>query len=274
MMNVFQRISQLISTLLYNPYLFGFYSGSIYLGKLKVIPCPGLNCHSCPSAVFACPIGAIQQFVSYGPHHISFYVFGFLGAVGTVGGRIVCGWACPFGFMQDLLFKIRSLKLEIPPILYKCKYLVLFLLVFAVAYYTKEPWFCKLCPAGTLEAGIPLILLNIELRELIDGLFFVKAAILILFLAWMIISKRPFCRTVCPLGAIYSFFNKISMFRMEVDKGKCIKCDLCLKECPVSLKIYEEGADSANCIRCFRCSKCPTDAVNIIFNSKLGKLRN
>lgn len=265
-MKAIQRICQIIFTVLYNSYFYGFSLGSIYQGKLKLIPCPGLNCHSCPSAIFTCPVGAAQLFVSYGIYHIPFYTLGFLGAIGTVGGSIVCGWACPFGFIQDMLYKIRSTKLEIPKTLEKAKYLVLFSLVLCFAYYTGEPWFCKLCPAGTLEAGIPLISLNKELRQLIGGLFAVKTAILISFLIWMITSKRPFCRTVCPLGAVYSFFNRVSFLRLEVDKEKCIKCDMCLKQCPVSIKVYEEGGRSSRCVRCFRCTDCMTGAVKVRFN--------
>ncbi len=267
-----QRISQVISSLLYNAYFRGFLIGTIYQGNFKLLNCPGFNCYSCPSAIFACPIGIIQFFVAYGPYCVSFYTVGLIGIIGTLGGRIVCGWACPFGLLQDLLYKIRAPKFAIPKLLNYGKYLTLVLLVLFLPFYTKEPWFSKLCPAGTLEAGIALVLFNPDLRQLVSTLFFIKIIILILFLVWMTISSRPFCRTTCPLGAIYSLFNKVSFYRVEVNKKLCIKCEQCFKVCPVGIRVYEEGGSSASCIRCQRCKECPTEAVRFAFKFKNSKL--
>jgi ferredoxin-type protein NapH len=261
--NKFQRLSQLISLLLYNPYFAGFLSGMIYRGKLKHIPCVGFNCHSCPAAVFACPVGAIQLFVSYGTYYISIYLIGFLSLIGAVGGRIVCGWACPFGLIQDLLHKVPSPKWKFPDYLCKARYLIFLLLIIIIPFLTGEPWFCKLCPAGTLEAGIPLILLDKDLAGLTNGFFYLKISILILFIFWMIASKRPFCRTICPLGLIYSFFNKISILKLKLDPEKCTNCSTCGDECPVSINIHETGPNSSECIRCLRCTKCPEGAVKV-----------
>lgn len=270
-MNRIQRLSQILSVFLYNSYFYGFYIRNIYQGSLKHFICPGLNCHSCPSAVFGCPVGAFQLFVEYGKYHIPFYVIGFLGIIGSVGGRIACGWACPFGLVQDLMYKIKSRKIEIPRVLEYGNYLTLAILVICVPYFTGDPWFCKLCPAGTLQAGIPLILLNQDLRDMAGWLFNIKVIILFMFIIWMIISKRPFCRTACPLGAIYSFFNKISMIRFDIDQEKCIKCNQCVKKCPMAIKVYTEGTLSRKCIRCFRCTDCPEGAVKIRWQIKTNE---
>jgi len=266
-----RRISQTFFTFLYNPYLYGFYLGTIYQGRLKLLPCPGLNCHSCPAAIFVCPIGALQLFAAYGRFYVSFFVMGFLGIIGAIGGRIVCGWACPFGFLQELLYKIPAPKLSIPKIVEKLRYVVLIMLVFVIAYYTKEPWFCKIiCPAGTIEAGIPLVLLNSDLYQMAGILFVVKLSVLILLLASMLFFKRPFCRTLCPLGALYGLFNRISFFRLEVDKEKCIHCGTCLHVCPVSYDISQDAVSSGRCIRCFKCQKnCPEGAIKIVARTQL-----
>ncbi|MCP4716915.1 MAG: 4Fe-4S binding protein [Deltaproteobacteria bacterium] len=259
-----QRLSQLFFAFLNNPYLYGLWLGNIYQGKLKLIPCAGLNCHSCPAAVFVCPVGALQFFAAYGRYHITFYVLGFVGSIGAVGGRIVCGWACPFGLLQDLLNRIPSPRVAVPQMLEPVKYYVLFVLVLGVAYYTQEPWFCKtICPAGTLEAGFPLLMFNGDLRQLIGTLFFIKCAFLFLFVVWMIAAKRPFCRTLCPLGALYACFNKVSLVRLKFDREKCIRCGMCRQVCPTEVKLNEQGAAASNCIRCFRCTACPENAVSI-----------
>ncbi len=259
-----QIIVQTISALLYNSYLKAFFLGTLYQGKAKSFLCPGFNCHSCPGALFTCPIGAIQFFASNIQYFISFYVLGFLGTIGVAAGRIVCGWACPFGLVQDLLNKIPSPKFSISAFTEKARYLILFVGVLGVAYYTKEPWFCKLCPVGTLEAGIPLVLSNADIRGLAGNMFIIKLVILFLFIIWMILSKRPFCRVVCPLGTIYSFFNRFSIIGIEFDQNKCYGCNLCFKECPVEIKVYAGDIDSPQCIRCFRCVRsCPSGAIKI-----------
>lgn len=257
-----QRISQILSTFIYNAYLKGFIIGTIYQGNIKFLNCPGFNCYSCPGAVSACPIGIIQFFAAHGAYYISFYTLGFLSVVGSIGGRLVCGWACPFGLLQDVLYKIKSPKWNIPAFFHYAKYPLLIVLVFIIPYLTKEPWFCKLCPVGTLEAGIPQVLYNPDLRQLAGRLFQIKVVILAVFLLWMIASKRPFCRTMCPLGAIYSLFNKVSFLRIEVDINRCIKCNKCYELCPVAIKVYEEGGASLKCIRCLRCTDCPVNAVS------------
>jgi len=239
-MKFYQRLSQAITTIIYNLYGYGFIIGNIYQGSLKHFLCPGLNCYSCPAAVVSCPIGSIQLFLAYGTYHVSFYLIGVLSTIGAIAGRIVCGWACPFGFLQDMLYKIPSPKYAILRPLRFVRYFCLFAVVLLVAYLTEEAWFCKFCPAGTLEAGIPLLSLNSELREQIGMLFYIKVVLLAGFFVWMVISKRPFCRTICPLGAIYSFFNRISMLQIAVNDKKCIRCDTCLKNCPVDIKIYED----------------------------------
>ena len=154
---------------------------------------------------------------------------------GTVFGRLICGFLCPFGFVQDLLYKIRtkkaavSTRLDRP--LRKVKYVVLILLVLLLPalargpYGVGDPWFCKyLCPAGTLEGGIPLLLQNAGLRELAGFLFSWKLAILLVVLVGSVLLYRPFCKYLCPLGAIYGLFNRLSVYRMGVDASKCTHC--------------------------------------------------
>jgi ferredoxin len=132
-----------------------------------------------------------------------------------------------------------------------------------------QTWFCKwICPAGTLEAGIPLMLIKADLRPLIGFMYHWKIGLLVLFLGWFVFSRRPFCRTVCPLGAIFGLFNKGSLFRMAVDDEKCTLCDKCYKDCPVEIKIYE-SPNSPNCVRCLKCvSSCKFGAISWEF---LGK---
>lgn len=281
MANLKRRIVQIASTILGNGYFEGFTKGTIYRGELKSVCFPGLNCYSCPGAYTSCPIGSLQSVAAGLKHQISLYVIGFLMLIGTIGGRFVCGWLCPFGFFQELLYKIPSKKFRMPKFLNAFKYFFLAVFVLLLpALFTNEvgiglPYFCKyICPAGTLEAGIPLTISNIALRGAIGILYYWKLILLGVTIILSILISRPFCRAVCPLGAIYSLFNPISFYKMNVDSKKCIKCDICNKNCPVDIKIYE-NANNPECVRCGKCvEKCPTKAIESGFNVNDRRMNN
>ena len=177
-------------------------------------------------------------------------------------GRMACGTICPFGFLQELLYKFRSYKLNIPAWMTYIKYAVLAGLVFVIPYYTLEPWFSKLCPVGTLTAGLPWVTINPEIRLMIHELFWVKVALLITVVALSALSKRPFCRVICPLGAIFSLFNRVSILRLAWNEDLCTHCDKCTRICPMDISVYKD-ANNHNCIRCLDCSQCP--AVSVAF---------
>ncbi len=231
---------------------FLLFANAYFLSFLKFIPCPILNCYACPLATFACPIGTIQYFIASGV--FPFITIGILGLVGVFVGRMTCGWLCPFGFLQDVLAKITRKKYSIPEWLTYTRFVALVVLVIWLPLVLHENWFCKLCPAGTLEAGIPLVAMNSDIRAQVSVLFVVKLIILVGFLIWMIFSKRPFCRVVCPLGAILSLFNPLSLYRIKVSEKKK-KYEVCQRLCPVDLNIYE-NPDSIHCIRALDCIKC------------------
>lgn len=249
-----------------------FLKGKIYKGNLKNICVPGLNCYSCPGALGACPIGAMQAVEGSTKYGISMYVLGFIVFVGVVLGRFVCGWLCPFGLIQELLHKIPVKKIKVPHFINSClkwvKYAVLLLTVIVLPialtdqFGLSTPFFCKyICPAGTLEGGIPLLLRNEPLRSAIGFLFLWKMGILALVIVASLLIFRPFCRYLCPLGAFYSFFNPISFYGYKVDGDQCTRCGKCAKVCKMDINPCEKP-NSPECIRCGDCKKaCPTKAI-------------
>lgn len=263
---------QALWTLLTNSYLTGFLQGKIYRGNLKKICLPGLNCYSCPGAIGACPIGAMQAVIGSWNFKFAFYVAGFLMFMGAVTGRFVCGWLCPFGLIQDLLHKIPFPK-KITTFpgdkpLRKLKYVVLVLFVILLPMFLVDilgqgaPYFCKfICPAGTLEGGLPLVLLNKSMHSAIGWLYAWKNLLLFVTIIISLFIYRPFCKYICPLGAIYSVFNPVSVFRYRVDKNKCTDCGACANACKMQVN-PAENANDLECIRCGACKKaCPVKAI-------------
>lgn len=266
----FQRWSQLGFILLINSYAKGFQSGQIFAGASKSICVPVLNCYSCPGALGACPIGALQTVLGRG--RFPFYVLGLMMAFGVVLGRAICGLLCPFGLVQDLLHKIPLKKVTLPRRVDRAlrwlKYIVLALLVVllpalvAVQKGVAPPFFCEyLCPAGTLGGALPLMATNPSLRALAGALFGWKFAVLMLIVFAAILIPRPFCRYLCPLGAFYSFFNGVSFYGITLEEARCTSCGRCAQVCPMGVNV-RESPNSTECIRCGHCSAaCPTGAI-------------
>jgi len=249
-----RHIAQAVFTAVSNAWIIGFITGNIYTGTLKQICAPGLNCYSCPGALFACPIGSFQAVVGSRKFSVSFFVVGLFFIFGAVFGRFICGFLCPFGFLQDLLNKIpfpkkiKTFCLDKQLRFFKYVVFAVFVLIlpmFAVdAAGTGVPAFCKyICPQGTLQAGLPLVIMNGFLFRLVGWIYAWKLIILIVVILFSIIIYRPFCKYLCPLGAVYSLFNKLSLVRIGDKHSDCGMC---------SMKTKPNGSE---CIKCFECKK-------------------
>ena len=317
---------QLAYTALTNGYIAGFAHGKIYQGPAKQVCLPGLNCYSCPGALGSCPIGSLQAVLSSRDYSFSFYVLGFLMAFGALCGRLVCGFLCPFGLVQDLLHKIplpRKWKIRRIPGEKKIAHLrygillvfVILLPALAVNFVGQgDPWFCKyICPSGTLMGGIPLVALEDSgkeaenapqaqaalsapagglapslggpgkmgagglsaaqnqqepvqavgggYRDAAGPLFSWKLTLLLVIAAFSVLYYRPFCRFLCPLGAIYGLANPISIYRYKLLEDRCVKCGACKRACKLGIDPVK-NPNSPECIRCGDCIRaCPHKAL-------------
>lgn len=267
---------QIVTAVITNSYYKGFLNGTIYKGKSKFICVPGFNCYSCPGALGACPIGAFQAVVNSAQFYISFYLLGFFLIVGTFLGRFVCGWLCPFGLIQEWLYKIPFKKTQVSrhySFLKHSKYVFLLIFVIFIPIFVTNAWgigypaYCKyICPVGTLEAGIPLLYANDSLRSTAGALFNWKLGILLLVMILSTKMHRFFCKYMCPLGAIYALFNKVSFYQLNVDKHLCTRCGNCVDACKMDVNPLE-NPNSLECIRCGACkSQCPVHAISSGFN--------
>ncbi|MCF0258696.1 MAG: 4Fe-4S binding protein [Erysipelotrichaceae bacterium] len=271
-----RSLIQFLSTLLTNIHLPNFLKGTLYTGDGKKLCVPGLNCYSCPGAAGSCPIGSFQAVAGSSKFKFSYYITGLLILFGSVFGRLICGFLCPFGWFQDLLHKIPFKKLSTKKLkfLTYIKYVMLVVVVCILpVVFTNpagigSPYFCKyICPQGILEGGIPLAVSNPAIRSVLGPLFLSKAAILAAVVILAIIFYRPFCKWICPLGAFYALFNKISFYQYHVDEKKCISCGKCSRACKMDVDITKNAA-ATECIRCGECKKaCPAQAISSSFRT-------
>ncbi len=264
-----RRLIQLYAALLHNAYLKGFLEGNIYVGPLKNICMPGFNCYSCPGAVGACPLGALQNALASSGARAPWFVLGILLLYGLILGRTVCGWLCPLGLMQELIHKLPTPKVKKGRLTRGLSYvkygiLAVFVIAIPLLYSLQSfpvPGFCKyICPAGTFEGAVGLLSnpVNADKFSMLGILFTRKFIILVVIAVACVFIYRAFCRFLCPLGAIYGLFAKVSLLGVKVEPAKCTDCGRCVTVCPMDIR----RVGDRECVSCGKCvDACPTQAI-------------
>ena len=252
-------------------FLFGANLGA--LGIKTGFCYPFFYCNSCPAATSSCPIRALEIGVKDTNWRLILYPMLIIGSVGVIFGRAVCGWACPIGLLQRATGKVPRYLKEKFPVLKKLngsyldislryvKYIILIYLVFVTVHFIGF-MFTNICPVGFLVGTIPVDILYPG-EYVPNNYFDWKFRIFILFMILIFVVERGWCRYFCPVGAMLAPFNKISMYHMDVDKSKCVHCNVCSDVCPMGIDVPEMNRDP-ECILCGKCvSKCPKSIINL-----------
>lgn len=232
---------------------------------LHGIPGCVFHCYSCPLSAFACPVGVMANYAALLPvvWEVPYLLIGVLLLVGAASGSLVCGWACPFGFLQDLLGKITRRKIVLPSWAGHFRYVVLVGLVIllpmilgfkGIPFEKQVVSICRLCPAGALEAGLPYSVQSVFAGRgwMMSGL---KTGILVSFFAAALFIHRPWCRMFCPLGGLLALFNRFSLFHLRFNPKECVECNLCRSRCAMGVKV-DQRVNVSGCIRCLECTTC------------------
>ncbi len=231
--------------------------------RLHGICAPAFHCYACPLAAFACPIGVLANFSAM--HLFPFLAVGILVIAGALLGGIICGWICPFGFLQDLAAKIPTRKYKLPSWTGYGRYLVLIGLVLLIPYFFGKShplFFCSVCPAGALEAAVPSMIRQAAAGNDVVIPNTLKIIVTSLFLLSMLFLHRPWCRLLCPLGAIFGLFNKFSAIFLKFKPSECNSCKVCHKKCGFDLQPNQDP-NPDHCVRCLDCTQCPTNALTL-----------
>ena len=200
------------------------------------------------------------------------YVLGIISLFGVILGRTICGWLCPLGLIQELLHKIPTPKIKksrITRVFTWLKYILLAVFVVALPlWYGLEhnmplPGFCKyICPAGTFEGAMGLLSNPANTPKFaMLGILFTRKFIIMLGIGLLcIFCYRSFCRFICPLGAIYGFFNRFNVVGVKVDESRCNHCGSCVRSCGMDVRHVGDH----ECINCGKCMEvCAQKAISI-----------
>ena len=213
--------------------------------------------------------------------------------VGVLIGRALCGWVCPFGFVQDLVGFIRREQIDVSARTHETvvyiKYVVLAIAVFipllfsALAFegitaysntfgvFAVAP-FTALSPSDTLFSTVPQAIQSFHFTTFqnvgsnflsglsaLPPLFWVEAVILLIVLIFAVYVPRSWCRYFCPTGAFMAIMNRFSFIGLRREPFKCEKsgCRECVTVCPMRVPILElqwEKFSHPECIYCMKCS--------------------
>jgi polyferredoxin len=213
-----------------------------------------------------CPFGGVETLWHVlgtylretGPGNL--IALGVLVIAALLTGRAFCGWACPLGTVQEWAAGLsrrltggRRAWLPIAPpakldrALRLLKYAVLGWVIWSSATAVVPP-LLPFCPYRTL---FTLNLTSLLGWSVIVGLGLLSIAV-----------ERSWCRYLCPLGALLTVFNKISLWRIRTSETDCTSCGRCSRACPVGLDVIREVERGGECIRCLACAHaCPREGA-------------
>jgi len=214
--------------------------------------------------------------------------------VGILIGKSLCGWVCPFGFIQDLVGLIRRKQIDVSPRTHETmvymKYFILSITLFisvtfsasklaglgenynkALGIFAIAP-FTTLSPSETLFATLPKMVQDFRFAvfekqglDVLSGfltlppLFWIQFAIMVSVLVFVAYVPRSWCRYFCPHGAIMAIMNRFSFIGLRREPYKCEKggCTTCVQVCPTRVPILElpwEKFSDPECIYCMKCA--------------------
>jgi len=185
--------------------------------------------------------------------------FLFFAVLAVVGNKLICGWACPFGALQELIYHLpilRNLKKRRVPFVLSntlrgTLFIVTLLLLFGIVGGRKG--------FVIYHFVNPFNLFNLDIETVTVG------ATILVALGVSFGFYRPFCQFVCPFGFLSWLFERLSIFRVKIDHSRCTNCGACVSACPldaakgrVAGKVFP-----ADCFSCARClNVCPVDAID------------
>jgi polyferredoxin len=178
--------------------------------------------------------------------------------VTVTGGKLICGWACPLGAFQEIIYNLHnndrrsSLKIKIPFFITNSTRILFFAagIFFALVYFKDIITYDS--PFGIFKPG-----------EL-------SATAIIIIIIMTLTSPfiyRPWCLFLCPFGMVSWLYEKIAVFRIKIDKSECTGCGKCANACPVTtmqaLLNCKSRLFTPDCWTCGRCLEaCPKNAVH------------
>jgi len=181
-------------------------------------------------------------------------------AFSLASNKLICGWGCQFGALQDILYnnlyfkKIKKIKIPfyLSLITRSLFFLVFLSLLFGFLFGVKNfVLFHQLNPFKLFSLNLaPFAILTVPILLLISLFIY-----------------RPFCSFICPFGLYSWLLENFSLLKIKINMKNCIKCEKCVKECPTQAMEYiynkKRKYFMPDCWSCGKCiDVCPKDVIS------------
>jgi Pyruvate/2-oxoacid:ferredoxin oxidoreductase delta subunit len=229
----------------------------IYLGSFALF---GIAFGGDPS-----PMGTVKDAItSYGLFHTlfvpRFIALGVFLLFVVIANKSICAWGCPFGTLQDFLFrqnrdpkdrKTKFGQIKIPFIFTNSVRIIFFVVMTVMAMFWAID-FVEIINPFTIFS--PYYLTGMGMAVVFSLLFM------------GLFVYRPWCTLFCPFGLVGWLFEKLSIIKIRVDYDKCVSCKMCAKSCPTTTMeaiLQQKKVVIPDCFACMNCVEtCPKDAIS------------
>ncbi len=217
-------------------------------------------------------------------------------------GRSYCSFLCPLGIFQDIISRISSvLKIKkfsgytSPNNFIRYTILIITSVYYSTAGTLLLIWLDPFSIYGRFASAIlspgitginntaAVILSKFNIYSIHSvNVKYADAALMIVIISMImsisvlaVFKGRFYCNTICPIGSLLGLLSKISFFKIQIDKERCIHCGKCEKTCKSScINHSEEHVDFSRCVSCFNClTVCPNSSINFRFTYN-GRVKN
>ena len=169
--------------------------------------------------------------------------------------RAFCSWVCPVGALSEWLWKLgftlRKRSVVVPRVLDRILRSIKYILL-AFFLGTAVLW-----PVGALRSFLLSeyhLVSDIRLLQLFTHASVTTMVVLMLLFALSLILKNPFCRYICPYGALTGLVGLLSPVSVVRDADRCVSCGVCSQVCPAALDVMHAATvRNPECFGCWRC---------------------
>lgn len=194
--------------------------------------------------------------VIFPPRLIAFAIFLLLV---IVANKFICSWGCQLGTLQDLIFRLNRNSADKKGLTGQIKVPFVISNSIRVLFFTALTLVAFVWSTDIVEHIDPFKIFKPEVIGVTGGIFISVILIASLFV------YRPWCHFFCPFGLVGWLAEKISIFKIKVDYGKCTSCQACSKACPSTVMeaILKQNRVIPDCFACGTCIEtCPVKAIS------------
>ncbi|MFQ5599547.1 MAG: 4Fe-4S binding protein, partial [Candidatus Krumholzibacteriia bacterium] len=204
-------------------------------------------------------------------------------AAAVLLGRVFCSWICPMGLFLEFTDKLRGLLrwLELKPrdvrVARATKYVHLVVGLLMATVLSIPVLGYVYTPAIMGREMHDLVFGMFDRAEMghhglwLGGLTWMSLVLLAIALLEVTVSRRWWCRYVCPGGALYCWLGWLRPVRVRLDTARCTSCGACNKACHLGLEPMQ-GQMGLECDNCGLCiSNCADDALDYVIQIREPK---